>query len=130
MKPGVLMMLASVAGCAGLVILLALRLRYRITERHLKVTLFGVCLRRIHLSDIERVTKRPVNRAEKWHNTLRPAHRVLVIRRRHGWFRDFVITPKNRYVFKSELEQAMTNLPASIDRRTSDSKLDASCGQT
>src|SRR6266566_511520 len=130
MKPGVLMMLACFGGCAGLVILLALRLRYRITERHLKVTLFGVCLRRIHLSDIERVSKRPVNRAEKWHNTLRPAHRVLVIRRRHGWFRDFVITPKNRYVFKSELEQAMTKLPASIDRRTSDSKLDASCGQT
>jgi len=109
MKLAVLMLLAALAG-GGLLILLALQLRYRITQRHLKVTLFGLCLRRVRLSDIELVSKRQANRAERWYNTLRPAHRVLVVRRRRGWFKDFVITPKNRYVFKTELERVVAGL--------------------
>jgi len=109
MKIAVLTLLAA-AACCGLVILLALQLRYRITQRHLKVTLFGLCLRRVRLSDIEHVSKRQANLAERWYNTLRPAHRVLVVRRRRGWFKDFVITPKNRYVFKTELERALAGL--------------------
>ena len=109
MKLAVLMLLAALVG-GGLLILLALQLRYRVTQRHLKVTLFGLCLRRVKLSDIEHVSKRQANWAEKWYNTLRPAHRVLVVRRRRGWFKDFVITPKNRYVFKTELERALAGL--------------------
>jgi hypothetical protein len=109
MKFAVLLLLGTIA-TGGLGVLLTLRLRYVITGRHLKVTLFGFCLRRISLSDIECVSKRQSNRAEKWHNTLRPSHRVLVVRRRRGWFKDFVITPKNRYVFKTELEGAIDRL--------------------
>src|SRR5256885_14074750 len=112
MKLAVLMLLAALAG-GGLLILLALQLRYRITQRHLKVTLFGLCLRRVKLSDIEHVSKRQANRAEKWYNTLRPSHRILVVRRRRGWLKDFVITPNNRYVFKTELERAVAGLPTS-----------------
>lgn len=109
MKLAVLLLLATIA-TVGLGVLLALQLRYVITDRHLKVTLFGISLRRINLSDIECVSKRRSGLAEKWHNTLSPSHRVIVVRRRRGWLRDFVVTPKNRYVFKTELELAMGRL--------------------
>src|SRR5690242_1599500 len=109
MKLAVLLSLATIT-TVGLGVLLALQLRYVITDRHLKVTLFGISLRRINLSDIECVSKRRSGLAEKWHNTLSPSHRVIVVRRRRGWLRDFVVTPKNRYVFKTELELAMGRL--------------------
>ena len=109
MKLAVLLLLATIV-TVGLGVSLALQLRYVITDRHLKVTLFGISLRRINLSDIECVSKRRSGLAEKWHNTLSPSHRVIVVRRRRGWLRDFVVTPKNRYVFKTELELAMGRL--------------------
>ena len=101
---------------AGLLGALASQLRYVLTERHLKITLFGLCLRRIRLADIDSVSKRQAHRAEKWYNTLKPSHRILVIRRRRGWFKDFIITPKNRYVFKAELEQALAKLKAAAEK--------------
>src|SRR5882672_2415915 len=84
------------------------RIRYRITPRHFTVTLFGISLRRVPLENIESVTKRhPVGWSENWWNTLHPGHRTLVIRRHRGLFRNIVITRKNRYVFKTNLEKAM-----------------------
>ena len=111
MKLVVFVLLGAVAS-AGMLGALASRLRYVLTGRHLKVTLFGLCLRRIRLADIDSVSKRQARRAEKWYNTLKPSHRMLVIRRRRGWFKDFIITPKNRYVFKAELEQALAKVKA------------------
>ncbi len=89
-------------------------IRYGITPRHFKVTLFGFCLRRILLEDIESVTKRhPEGWAENWWNTLHPSHRTLVVRRRGGLIKNIVITPRNRYVFKANLEKAIqrVNVP-------------------
>ena len=106
MKTAMLFVLAGMA-MVGVLVALITRLRYSITDRHLKVTLFGLCLRRVRLSDIASVSKRLGTLAERWHNTLQPAHRVLVVHRRRGLFKDFVITPANRYVFKSELEKAV-----------------------
>ena len=99
--------LLGAVGLAGMLGALASRLRYALTERHLKVTLFGLCLRRIRLADIDGVSKRRAHWAERWHNTLKPSHRVLVVRRKRGWLKDFIITPRNRYVFKAELERAL-----------------------
>jgi hypothetical protein len=109
MRLAMLIMLAAMA-LLGVAVLLMRRLRYAITERHLKVTLFGLCLRRIRLADIESISKRPSPWAEKWPTTLRPSHRTLVIRRRSGLFKVFVITPRNRYVFRNELERRMSGL--------------------
>lgn len=82
--------------------------RYRITPRHFKVTLLGITLRRIRLEDIESVTKRRrLGLAENWWNTLHPSHRTLVIRRNRGLIKNIVITPRNRYVFKTNLEKAI-----------------------
>ena len=108
MKSAVLWVVAALAG-GGLVVILARQLRYAVTARHLQVRLFGICVRRIPLSEIVHVSKRQSRPAEKWCNTLRASHRMLVVRRRRGWFREFIITPKNRYVFKAELEAAMAD---------------------
>lgn len=90
--------------------------RYLITSRHVKVILFGVCLRRIRLEDIESVTKRhPARWSENWWNTLHPSHRTLVIRRHRGLFKSIVITPRNRYVFKANLEKAIQQLKTPTD---------------
>jgi hypothetical protein len=115
MKPAVFMLLGAVVS-AGILGFLALQLRYALTGRHLKVTLFGLCLRRIRLADIESVSKRQAHYAEKWYNTLKPSHRMLVIRRRRGWFKEFIITPKNRYVLKAEIEQALAKLEAEAEK--------------
>jgi hypothetical protein len=111
MKLTVFILLGTIILC-WLIALLARRIRYAITHRHLKVTLFGLCLRRIKLADIDSISKRRANRAERWYNTLHPSHRVLVVRRRRGWLKDFMITPSNRYVFKAELERALAKLRA------------------
>ena len=116
MKLVVFVLLGAFAS-AGLLCALASRLRYVLTARHLKVTLFGLCVRRIRLADIDSVSKRQSHWAEKWYNTLKPAHRMLVIRRRRGWLKDFIITPKNRYVFRAELEQAMAKLKADGEKQ-------------
>lgn len=86
-------------------------LRYRVGSRHVKISLFGLCLRRIPLEDIASVSKRRCSGfAENWSNTVRPSHRLLVLRRRRGWPRNVVITPKNRYVFKTEVEKALARI--------------------
>ena len=74
----------------------------------MKVFLFGIRLRRVALDNIETVSKRRGDGwTEHWWSTLRPKHRILVLRRRRGLFLNFAVTPKNRYVFKADVERAM-----------------------
>ena len=81
---------------------------YHITPRHVKVTLFGIVLRRVRISNIASVSKRRVDGwAENWWSTLRSNHRSLVLRRKRALIRNVIITPRNRYVFKAELERAI-----------------------
>ncbi len=80
---------------------------YRITQSHLKVTWLGVSVRKIRLTDIQSVSKRRKLWAENWRNTWRPRHRTLVIRRKTGLFKEFVITPTYRYKFRNHLETAV-----------------------
>lgn len=80
---------------------------YQITQSHLEVTWLGVPIRKIRLSDIESVSKRRRRWAENWRNTWRPRHRRLVIRRKTGLFKEFVITPVYRYEFRSQLKAAI-----------------------
>lgn len=89
-------------------------IRYRITPRHLKITLFGISIRRVPLKDIESVSKRRGSGlTENWWNTLKSNHRVLVVRRRRGLCRNLVITPRNRYVFRTDLERAVAEATSS-----------------
>jgi hypothetical protein len=91
------------------------RVRYRIGSKHVKVLLFGVCIRRVALSSIESVSKRRRDGlAEHWWSTMKPKHRMLVLRRHRGLCRNFVVTPKNRYIFKTDLERAMRRAGVSV----------------
>jgi hypothetical protein len=112
----------AVFSALGILILLLLLvwmasfIRYRITHSHLQVLLFGIPLRRIPLGQITGISKRrPNNWSERWYNTTNFSHRILVIRRSKGIFKNLVITPKNRYVFKTDLERAMQNLNSPPD---------------
>lgn len=96
------------------------RLRYQISRRHFKITFFGITLRRISFEQIDYVTKRrPAGLAENWSNTPRPSHRMLIIRLRRGLRRNLIVTPRNRYVLKANLERALERTDTGTDTRTS-----------
>lgn len=87
------------------------RLEYRIGRTHLKVRLFGIPLRRIALADISRVSKRePRGLSENWCSTWKTSHRLITIQRSRGWWRYICITPKNRYVFMTDLKNAVRRI--------------------
>lgn len=92
----------------GLGLLAMLSMSYQITQTHLVISILGLPLRRIKLSTIVSVSKRRRYRAELWLSTWQVSHRKLVIRRDRGWFREMVITPKYRYVFRKALETAVS----------------------
>jgi hypothetical protein len=110
-----------VFGALGLLLLcfflmwVVTHVHYHIALRHVKISLFGIVLRRIRISNIASVSKRRTDGlAENWWSTFRPNHRSLVIRRKRGLIRNVIITPRNRYVFKAELERAMERVNAPV----------------
>ncbi len=79
------------------------RVDFRVDSSAVVVEWMGFALRRIPLSDINRVSKRLKGKPEVWRNTLNGNHRMLVLYRKSGR-RPVVITPHNRYVFRNQLE--------------------------
>ena len=79
------------------------RVDFRVGSTAVVVEWMGFALRRIPLSDINRVSKRLKGKPEVWRNTLNGNHRMLVLYRKSGR-RPVVITPHNRYVFRNQLE--------------------------
>jgi len=105
MSPVVVSGLVGFAIALGL--LSAFAIRYRISEGYLEVTWFVLTLRRIRLDEIKYVSTKPVWYSEKWHNTVWPRNRRLIIYRRNAMQRPVSISPKNPFVFKGELDQAI-----------------------
>ena len=79
---------------------------FQINSKYIAIKLLGVCMRKIPLSDIRRVSKQLKGKPEIWRNTLRANHRMLVLYRYKN-LRPIIITPKNRYVFRNEIEYAI-----------------------
>ena len=105
------------------VVWLQTKIQYRIGSKHFKISCLGVTLRKIDLTDIKRVSKRKLSPiAEYWYSTTKPKHRLLTIQRHTGLRRFVVISPKNRYVFMSDLKNAVqrvkpeANLDTFIDQ--------------
>jgi hypothetical protein len=100
--------LVVLALCVSAILLLwsATSIRYHLTAKHLKVTWLGLPVRFLALQDIKHISHRPVFWAERWPSTLFDSRRMLVIRRRGGLFKHFVITPKYPFEFKASLEHA------------------------
>ena len=85
------------------------RINFRVGSNAVVIEWMGYALRRIPLSDINRVSKRLKGKPEVWRNTLRANHRMLVLYRKSGR-RPVVITPHNRYVFRKHLEASLERL--------------------
>ena len=99
---------------AWVVIILAVfwalpRIDFRVESKTVVIECMGLALRRIPLADINRVSKRLKGKPEVWRNTLRGNHRMLVLYRKNG-MRPVVITPRNRYVFRNQLEANLERL--------------------
>lgn len=104
--PELFIILVALGILTGIYVGLRLSLTYHIREGYLEVRLLGVRVRQLCLDDVRSISKYYEGRAENWSNTFRPRKRRLVLKRRRGWRRNFVITPEQRYVFKRKLEQA------------------------
>ena len=93
-----------------LAVILALpKVDFRVDSNAVVVEWMGYALRKIPLSDIDRISKRLKGKPEVWRNTLRGNHRMLVLYRKSGK-RPIVITPHNRYVFRTQLETSLKQL--------------------
>jgi hypothetical protein len=122
----------AAAGVAGLAWLLRFLLRFQLTYQlgrsELRIRLWGLTLRRVAFADMERVSKprrrhRP-SACENWSNSLDGSHRGLLIHRKSGWFRKILITPDNRYEFRTRLEQAMATVTGADSRRSAPEESD------
>ena len=103
---------------AWVVIILAVfwalpRIDFRVGSKTVVIECMGLALRRIPLTDINRVSKRLKGKPEVWRNTLRGNHRMLVLYRKSGK-RPVVITPQHRYVFRNQIEANLERLTSRI----------------
>lgn len=89
---------------------LVYRIRYAIDDRAVRVLLGKLTLRKIALADIEFADTAAPCWNEHWCNTLWAKGRVVRIRRKSGWFKNFIITPADRDLFLAEL-RAKVDLP-------------------
>lgn len=83
-------------------------LRYRVTNETVEVLILGWCVRRIRLDDIEEVHRGGGFWNEHWTNF--KLWNSVTLRRKSGWFRNFVITPDKPTEFIVELAQKLENL--------------------
>ena len=102
----ILLLTLGIFAAAGLLLWSAATIRYRVTERYLRISWLGLPVRWVRLENIKRVSNRPVFWAERWPSALFDSRRMLVVRRRRGLFRNLVITPQYPFEFKAALERA------------------------
>ena len=84
---------------------------YRIGGNHLEIKMLGLNVRKFALSNIEKVSKKRTAPAEFWCNTLHTKHKVLVLHLKKGFLRQVMISPENRYIFRSQLEETIGSGP-------------------
>ena len=99
-------------------------IRYEITATHLRITWLGIPVRWLRLDEIKYVSSKGCFWAERWYNTFFVRRHLLVIHRRKGLHKTVMITPKNPYVFKTELYQARKIAMPPLSKSTSLSQTD------
>ena len=75
---------------------------FTVDEAHVRVCFYGCSARKIALSDIEWAAQDWCFWNEHWTNTVDPKKMVL-LRRRTGWFKNFLISPPSPPDFLKEL---------------------------
>lgn len=100
-------------GAIALLALVFFSINYRITKTRLLITILGIPIRSIRIRDIRHMGTEPKAWAERWYNTLTPANRRLVIRRKSGLLcKTVIVTPKNPYHLMHDLEKAKSRIKA------------------
>ncbi len=84
------------------------RIRYSIDDDAVRVRLGKVTLRKIAIADIEFADTAAPCWNEHWCNTFFAKGRVVRLRRKTGWFRNFIVTPADRERFLGELLEKMS----------------------
>jgi len=69
---------------------------------HVRVRVYGWTVRKVAVSDIEYAAQDWVFWNEHWTNTVNPK-RMVLLRRRTGWFKNFLISPPVPQDFLKEL---------------------------
>ena len=75
---------------------------FTVDDGHVRVRFYGYTARRIALSDIEWAAQDWVFWNEHWTNTINP-ERLVLLRRRTGLFKSFLISPPSPLEFLKEL---------------------------
>lgn len=75
---------------------------FTVDEAYVRVRFYGVSARKIALNDIEFAAQDWVFWNEHWTNTVNPK-RMVLLRRRTGWFKNFLISPPAPQDFLKEL---------------------------
>ena len=75
---------------------------FTVDDGHVRVRFYGYTARRIALSDIEWAAQDWVFWNEHWTNTMNP-ERLVLLRRRNGLFKNFLISPPSPQEFLKEL---------------------------
>ena len=65
---------------------------FTVDEAYLRVRMYGLTVRKVALNDIEWAAQDWVFWNEHWTNTVNP-RRMVLLRRRSGWFKNFLISP-------------------------------------
>jgi hypothetical protein len=99
-------------------------IRYHITATHLRITWLGIPVRWLRLDEIKYVSSKGSLWAERWYNTFSVRRHLLVVHRRKGLHKTVMITPKNPFVFKTELYQARKIAMPPLSKSTSLSQND------
>ncbi len=75
---------------------------FTIDEAHVRVRFYGCTARKVALGDIEWAAHDWVCWNEHWTNTVN-SKRMVLLRRRTGWFKSFLISPPSPQEFLKEL---------------------------
>lgn len=75
---------------------------FTVDEAYVRVRFYGVSARKVAVADIEWAAQDWVFWNEHWTNTMNPK-RMVLLRRRTGWFKNFLISPPSPQDFLKEL---------------------------
>jgi hypothetical protein len=110
MLPAYIILALAVISMEALLLLARAKLTYRIRQKTLDIYALGILLKRIQLGSIRKVNKDKLERTENWSNRFNLHRRRLTIYFKDRKKKPVTITPEQRYVFRSKLEQAIETL--------------------
>jgi hypothetical protein len=98
-------LVAAMAVLAGLLHAIFVAMTFTVDAAHVRVRAYGWTVRKVALADIEFAARDWAFWNEHWTNTVNP-RRLVLLRRRTGLCRNFLISPADPAAFLAELRAA------------------------